>query len=208
MDLKFHESDERLELYALNRLSNSDIISVEEHLLVCELCRGRVDETAVFAYSIREELKNNPAPVRQANGWLAWVTQGWASPMPRFALAGALALAAIAVVVLVRGSHAPLPSVASLQLTAMRGAEVAATLPALELDLTFGDAPPGATALSAEVVDETGANVWRGAPQVGKNAAVARIAKALAPGQYYVRLYDSPDGSPPRLVHEYAFRVK
>jgi len=200
VDLTFHESDERLELYALDRLSDSDVIRIEEHLLICVLCRDRLDETANFAFSVREELRNNPVPIRQPRNWFSWLNVGF---RPQFALAGALALAVLAVVVL-RTGHAPLAAVATLQLQAMRGSDVQSVTPARELDLTFGDAPEGGVSLSVEVVDAGGAAVWRAAPQLENGKVVAKIAKELAPGEYYARLYDSGY----RLVHEYSFRVK
>ena len=202
MDTKFHESDERLELYALDRLSDSDVIRIEEHLLICNLCREKLDEAATFAFSVREQLRANPVPVRprQGSGAFDWLR---GLMKPQFALAGALAMALVSCVVF-RAGDAPLVPVATLQLTAMRGADIMSVAPARELDLTFGDAPASGAALSAEVVDGSGSPIWQGTPQTDGSRVRAKIAKALPPGDYFARLYDSPG----RLVHEYAFRVK
>lgn len=199
MDLNFHESDERLELYALNRLSDSDVIRIEEHLLVCELCRDRLDENANFAFAIREELKNNPS-VRVPKDWFSWLKFGF---RPQLALAGALALALLALIVF-RAGRAPVAPVAALQLTAMRGTEVQAVTPSQKLEVTFADAPAGTGALTVEVVDAGGAPVWQGTAQAGNGAAGVEIPKELAQGEYYARLSDSQG----HLLHEYAFRVK
>jgi hypothetical protein len=40
-----HILDDDLEQYALNRLPDSAAGKVEEHLLICEDCRRRLDET-------------------------------------------------------------------------------------------------------------------------------------------------------------------
>jgi hypothetical protein len=207
VDLTFHESDERLELYALDRLSDSDLIRTEEHLLVCDLCRERLDVTANFALAIRDELKSRPLLKEEIrSGWFSWLEDfgkdgSWMRP--QFALGGALALALVSFVAFRSGNH-PLAPVATLQLTAMRGTDFKTVAPARELDITFGDAPPSTGQLAVEVVDANGSPVWQGPPQVEKAVVRARIAKELKPGEYYARLYDSPG----HLVHEYGFRVK
>jgi hypothetical protein len=202
VDNRFHESDERLELYALGRLSDSDVIRIEEHLLICDSCRDRLDDAANFAVPIRDELRKNPLPhrSRESSGVMDWL-RGFMKP--QFALAGALAMVLVGVVVFRPGSS-PLVPVATLQLTAMRGADLKSVAPARELDLTFGDAPVSGAALNVEVVDAGGGPVWHGSPTSGRGGVHARIAKALPPGEYFARLYDSPG----HLVHEYAFRVK
>jgi len=206
VDNRFHESDERLELYALDRLSDSDVIRIEEHLLICNSCRERLDDAANFAIPIRDELRKNPTPhrSRQTSGvmdWLRGQSQRWARP--QFALAGAFAMVLVGVVVF-RPGNMPLVPVATLQLTAMRGADLKSVAPARELDLTFGDAPVTGGALKVEVVDAGGGPVWLGSPWSDQAGVHARIAKALPPGEYFARLYDSPG----HLVHEYAFRVR
>jgi hypothetical protein len=201
VDATFHESDERLELYALDRLSDSDVIRIEEHLMICDSCRDRLDEAANFAFSIRAELKSKPQLVSQgASGWFSWLEGKWAKP--GFALAGALAMAVIAVSVF-HGGGVQLTPVAALQLTAMRGTDIKAVAPSRELDLTFDDAPANGAQLSVEVVDSGGTPVWHGVPEANSNGVQAKIRKTLEPGEYFARLYDSPS----HLVHEYAFRI-
>lgn len=45
-----HSSDERLEKYSLDRLPESSLAAVEEHLLVCEQCRARLEEIEPLKY--------------------------------------------------------------------------------------------------------------------------------------------------------------
>ena len=193
MDTTFHESDERLELYALQRLSDSDVVSIEEHLLVCDSCRDRLDETATFAVAMREAGKTIPVTV--SRDWFAWLR-------PQLALAGALAVALLAVV-LVWNGNGRLAPVASLQLSAMRGSDAASVQPARELDLTLTDAVAGPGTPMVEVVDGNGARFWSGTPEMSGSVARAKVAKALAAGDYCVRFYDSPG----HMLHEYSFRV-
>jgi hypothetical protein len=196
MEASFHESDDRLELYALGRLSDSDLIGVEEHLLACDVCRDRLDESANVAFAMRETLKNHPAP--SYAGRFEWLKVGWLRP--QFALAGAMAMAVLAVILVWHGNSRMTP-VASLQLTAMRGAEIHTVPAAREIDITFGDA---ARAISVEVVDESGNPVWNGTPEMVGKSVQAKIVKALPAGDYFARVYDSPG----HLLHEYGFRVK
>lgn len=52
-----HPSDDDLELYALGRLTEPDLGRVEEHLLVCEECRVRLDEEDAFVKAVRAALR-------------------------------------------------------------------------------------------------------------------------------------------------------
>jgi hypothetical protein len=197
VDLSFHESDERLELYALGRLSDSDVIETEEHLLFCDACRDRLDRNAEMAIAFRDALKFQPAPAAATQaGWFGWLK-------PQFALAGGFGVVLLAFA-LFRGSSAPMATVASLQLTALRGTESHSVRAAQELDLTFADATSGAGAPLVEVVDSKGGVVWQGPPEIEAGVARAKIRKVLWPGDYFARFYDSPG----HLVHEYAFGVK
>jgi hypothetical protein len=38
-----HPSSAKLEAYSLNKLAGSDVISVEEHVLVCDFCCSRLE---------------------------------------------------------------------------------------------------------------------------------------------------------------------
>jgi anti-sigma factor RsiW len=52
-----HISDDSLELYALGRLQEPELASTEEHLLLCQECRARLEETDAYVTAIREALK-------------------------------------------------------------------------------------------------------------------------------------------------------
>ena len=49
-----HPSDDRLELYALDRLGEPDVAAVDEHLLICEGCQERLALTDLTIEVIRE----------------------------------------------------------------------------------------------------------------------------------------------------------
>jgi len=54
--LHLHPTDEVLELYAMHAISNGEEEYVEEHLIVCELCRLRLDKTEAVIRVIRAAL--------------------------------------------------------------------------------------------------------------------------------------------------------
>jgi hypothetical protein len=54
IDTNLHGTDEELELYAMHRRAGADVQILEEHLLICEYCRNRLDRTAVFVLHMRQ----------------------------------------------------------------------------------------------------------------------------------------------------------
>ena len=43
-----HGTEEQLERYVLGQLPESEIVPLEEHLLLCEVCREKLDEAGVL----------------------------------------------------------------------------------------------------------------------------------------------------------------
>ena len=195
MEKSLHESDDQLELYALDRLPDAAIERIEEHLILCDPCRNRLEDVGSFALTMRQALKN-PAPVRvvRRTGWM----EGW---QLRFAFGGAIAFALVLGVLAYRNTaNLNLPPVATLTLTAMRGA-VTPAAHARALDVTLSGTPVGP--FSVEVTDAAGKTVWSGAAEIRDSSARVRIAQELAPGSYFVRLR-RPGGA---LLTEYGFSV-
>jgi hypothetical protein len=190
-----HQTDERLELYALGRLPEQWVAEVEEHLLVCAACQERVDDLEAYAFAMRQAISTEPAkPPRR----LTWFQRSWLK-IPVLAWSGCLAAIILAVALYLQ-SAPHLAPLASLQLTAMRGAMPVVGL-AREIDITLADAPSGTT-LRAEIVNATGSTVWGGTPEPQTHKIA--LTRQLAPGNYFVRLFD--DGS--KLLHEYGFQVR
>jgi len=194
VDVPLHESDDQLELYALDRLSELEAARVEDHVILCDVCRDRLEEVGTFAFAMRDALLTQPAMAdRERFGWL----RSWFAG-PRLAMAGAFAAVLLAVGIYWMGGSSRMASVASLQLTAIRGSEVQAVAAARELDLTVTDAPAEGAPFRLEVVDSGGAGVWTG------TGLEAKVKTRLAPGDYFVRLYSAQG----QLLHEYEFRVR
>ncbi len=197
MDATGHETEERLELYALGRLAEQDIAQVEEHLFLCEACRDTLDSTADFALAMRNELKERPEPAKKkALEWLRW-------PTPRFAMAGAFAIVLTAVGLYWIRPTIRVAPLTTLQLIALRG-DMPSIGTARELDLTVIDAPAKGGPFRLEVVDGSGSPVWNGAPSPSPKGLEVKVRDRLSPGDYFVRLY----GARGELLHEYGFRVR
>lgn len=192
-----HESDDQLELYALDRLPDDAVERVEEHLIACTACRTRVEEVGTFALTMRQALRAMPAlkPHRRA-GWF----EGWKL---RFAFSGAFAFAVLlAFFAIKNGRDAGLPPVASITLTAMRGATVTSPR-AKQFDLVLADSGSRDKQL-AEVVDATGKLVWSGPVEADGADTHLRLATTLPTGTYFVRLKQSTG----TLIREYGFEVR
>lgn len=195
-----HESEERLELYALGRLPASEAEAVELHLLQCEGCRDRLDEVSRSAASFREALREEPAASRSSGRqqpWFGWLWQ------PRFAMAGSLAAVLVAAGLFWLTAGTPVPAVASLQLTAMRGA-MPSVAQAKQLQLALADAPATDAPFRTELVDDSGSKIWEATVAGPASPLQTKIDRRLATGDYFVRLY----GASGRLLHEYGFRVR
>lgn len=182
-----HPTDDQLELYALRRLPPTERDSLEDHLVICASCRDRCEEVTDFTSAMREAFKTAPAEVESR--WFAWLR-------PKLALAGAFAALVVAIALYwTTGSHR-LTAVAALQLTAMRGSDVASVEPARELDITLGDA---AGAARVEILRTDGTSIWA-APY----ASLTIVRKELPEGDYLLRAY-LPSG---QMLHEYSFRIE
>ncbi len=190
-----HESDDQLELYALDRLPDDAVERVEEHLIVCEVCCTRLDEVGTFAHSMRRALRELPpqqAPRRQ--GWF----EGW---QLRLAIGGAVAFAVILAVVAYRNADSrTLAPVASVTLSAMRGSSVAVT-PARETQLTLEGAPDGP--LTVQVVDSAGKELWSGTASGANQTVRILVSRTLPVGTCFIRLKNQAGA----LLGEYGLEV-
>lgn len=191
-----HESDDQLELYALDRLQDDAVERVEEHLIACDSCRMRLEDVGAFAHTMRQTLRTLPAlKTPRRAGWF----EGW---QLRFAFTGAIAFALLLAFFATRNAKTNLPPVASITLTAMRGAN-AVVPPAKQFDLQLADAARGNNR-TVEVVDSAGKPVWSGTSDGTGSTAHVRITRELPAGTYFVRL----NGAGGELLHEYGFEVR
>jgi hypothetical protein len=207
-----HQTDDHLELYALGRLTDPVLADLEEHLLICGSCRDRLDETDAYVRAMRSAIADEP-PSSSGHNWLKGLFSLRISRLFAPVYAGGFALLLLAAGFYFHSQNRAL-GVAAIELTAMRG-DTQSVRAALETDITLSDTPAGSG--SSEIVDAGGAMVWQevwqeAGQEVWPKAAGGdfaggsrklRVRKQLAPGAYFVRLFDSQG----KLLHEYGFRV-
>lgn len=197
MEAQTHLSEEQLEQYFRGKLDSSIIAPFEEHLLVCSICRERLEETENYVVGTKEALREAPslAPER-ARGWFEWLRR------PAFSMAVGFAALVLVVTFFSRTGDKFAPT-ASLVLTAVRG-EMPQTDPARQFDLRLADSPKDGGPFQVEVVTANGVSVWSGLVAPGPNGVVINEPRPLDAGDYFVRLSGS-DGKP---LREYGFRVR
>ncbi len=200
-----HPSEETLELYVMARLPETDEARVEEHLLVCEECRDRVQEAEDYVQAMQTalaELENQPAerPFRRRGPF----------GLPRLAWAGSLAAAAALAVVLILPKGPGGAEPVQLKLTALRG-ETALTAPVapegralkLRLDAEGLEAP---APYEVRVVDAGGRERFAAVAKPVNGALAFDLPGGLPAGRYWVRIFEP--GRPEVPLREFGFRVE
>ena len=187
-----HLAEDTLEMYSLGRLSETEIDSVEEHLLMCAVCQDRLSETDQFVQAIQSaarELEREP----KAEPW--W-KKLFAAPTPVWAAA---ACALIALVVFIPRQT----PTAVVDLQAMRGPETPVGRPAnaaLTLKLSL-EGLENSGPLQVQIAAASGQIVAITQADRDQSVAVAHTNK-LPSGKYWVRLYSGTE-----LLREYGLTV-
>jgi Putative zinc-finger len=196
-----HAEDEKLERYSLGALDDTDSARVEEHLLICETCRERLEEADVYTAAMRGaaqflRVEMHSRARQPARSW-------W--PLWSDALAVGLALLVFA---LAWGpwrirKPATMPPVAVLLETTRdsRTQTAPSSRPLLlTADLTQLARYP---AYRLEVVDATGRRLIGSSLTPGGGTLSLPIPGGLARGAYYVRLYAASG----EFLREFGLRV-
>jgi hypothetical protein len=189
-----HAEEDELERYSLGQIAEKECAQLEEHLLVCEICRARLEDHDLIAGSMKSAAAQwraeHPAVERK----------GWRFPRLILVLASVVLVSAGALWLGRPRALRNSPAVA-VTLSTARGASAGEHAPArhpldLKLDLTGLQPFPH---YDLQVVDRLGNLVSNGQT----TALTATRISALEPGTYFVRLY-SPAGE---LLREYALQV-
>ena len=189
-----HPSDELLEEYFFHRLEEARVAEIEEHLLICEVCRNAVQELDAFILTMKAE-SARPA-----------ISQPRSLPVAnRIGVAATVAFLLVALVVF-RARPLDNSAPAEVMLSSIRGLESRAEAPAgkpLQLNIEAPDLVSG-QAYRIAVVDAAGGSVWTGAATDAGGRISAQEPKRLAGGMYWIRLYDSEG----RQLREFGMSVK
>ncbi len=199
-----HCTEEALELYALNRLDEGNSEHLEEHILICENCRIRLDAADHYVHAMRtgaaalqKEAVSQPASRWFSLDWFRMPTPTWA--------AAAVAVFAVALISLTQLRHVNNGNPISINLVAERGSAISA--PAhrvLNLKLDARGLDLGAHS-RIELVDARGHMIEEATAVDVEDSIEMRTGIKLNPGGYFVRVYGADATEPAR---EFALNVK
>ena len=211
-----HPREEVLEEYSFGRVHEPLLTVIENHLLICDLCRQNLEELEAYAALVRSVASKweRPPKKESTTARMFAFTGG-----PKVALSLVAAMAAVLASAAVFEWRAPASAGSStVQLVAMRGGNIdsktaepttadgLAIAPArrpvvLEMD---GAHLPPSPEYRIKIVDHSGVEVWSGAAEANGSHLSARLTEASRPGIYWVRLYTSGG----ELLREFGMRVQ
>ncbi len=204
-----HPSEETLERYVMDRLQEAEEACVEEHLLLCEECRGKVEETEDYVRAMQTALAELEQRRSRAarEGSETGRKRRWG--LPRLAWAGSLAAIAAAIVMVVpRNGKQDGP--VELRLTALRG-QAGISAPAapagrrlvLSLDIEGLQRRP---AYEVHLVGAEGEVLFDRTAVAEAGSLKIDLAEGLPAGRYWVRVF--PPGHAKVPLREFEFLIE
>ncbi|MCS7024335.1 MAG: zf-HC2 domain-containing protein [Bryobacteraceae bacterium] len=207
MKIHEHVQEEILEAYVLRRLQAEEREFVEDHILICEPCQKRLDETRQFvraaqiaAARIREQKKRG--------GHLRSYLWNPEKKRPSWAV---VAMASLGLALGISYRYSASPVVQEVSLMTTRGGEDAEVKwqrgLRLKLKLSLQGVEPTSD-YQVVVVDGSGRPIWRSGTlrAQGPDVMEVDLPRQLARGAYWVRLFAGGEGE--RLLREYPLRVQ
>jgi len=197
-------SDESLEKYAMDSLPESMLAELEEHLLVCSLCREKLVEHDSYVDAIRVAATRLDREDESKRRLLARVSHTLTIPRLAWAMTVvALVLAAIGLRVSLRSSQPARPF--AIMLGSMRsfdGQRAPAGRP-IELSLDLAGVPSFPTYI-VKVVNELGWLQLESIGVEGQGKVTTSLSGSLRRGDYIIQLY-----SPSReVLREYILKIE
>lgn len=188
-----HMDVEELERFSTGRVSEEEMEQFEEHLLTCELCQQRFEESDNYVLATRSAALKWREEKAARRSW-------WTLPRLVPVLAG-MALLIVGILALTRFTASAPPM--AVALTATRGTVAGGTVVAgrsmmLSPDLT-GLANPGPYRL--EIVDARGTVTWQGSYNATDGAVPVPAQRV---GVHFVRVYARSG----ELLREYGLDVQ
>jgi hypothetical protein len=201
-----HPAEELLEKYAMGKIAEDQLPSLEEHLLVCSDCQVRMadmDDYVQAANAAAAELERTHAAGKPSL-WEFLSGDFWRIPKPVWA-AG---LAAAVVAMVVPFAHQSVPGT-EVYLSTLRGTNPSATATVnsrakilLRIDTaTIAPAP----SYQLQLVSSTGRQIWNTRVIQKDQQISALVPHTLSAGKYWVRLYAVSDSVNP--LQEFALKV-
>lgn len=207
MDTKSHVRDEFLEAYVFHRLQAEDVDQVEDHLLICEHCQTRLDQTREFIEATRTaaaRIRREEAAGERPQSWWAVL----AVRKPAWVVAGIAVLALAASLPLFRSAN---PTEQEVSLLTTRGAGEATVEGRSNLRLTLRLGLQGVDEQAeyhVALVDSSGKLVWKSGPvrSETREEVRVRIDQSLGSGAYWVRLQGDATGQ--SVLREYPLQIR
>jgi hypothetical protein len=194
-----HIEEEVLEQYAMGTLPGESISELEEHLLVCSFCQGRLVETDTFLTHFRAAATQIHA--RPASFW-----KTFAATQRAFWGVSAVVTAALLLFLITGEPRQAKTEPAVLLLQSLRGPESQAQMASGRPCLIIFDLPleTASADYAIEVVDVVGRPVFEERAGV-KDRRLTVLVQKLRPGAYWVRVYRRPMRE---LVAEYGLKAE
>lgn len=196
----FHIDEDQLDQYAMGSLPEESLAGVEEHLLWCASCQGRLASSQEFLELFRVAAVE-PGLQPSRSFWRERVG------LPRLVWAGAFMLAGLGVLFVMQVGQKPNVTPATVLMQSLRGPEAGGRTRAGSPALLVFDAPENSAAASgyrAVVVDVRGKEIFATAAEWKDGKLTAQV-HALRRGSYWVRLYGAPANEP---IAEYRLTVE
>lgn len=206
-----HLSEEQLEQYLLQQVSEPAAAAVEEHLLVCEHCQTQLEELETFTKTFRAVApilaREDSEPERAGiqTGIMAWLRQQLNNPFPALAFGAAAALVLFLAPFAWRNNPATGPAV-TLELEAVRAATVpeAPSARPLTFRLDLSGLTPAAS-YRAELATNDGETILTRTVEPSDNLGNLDVAEGLSAGRYWLRLYGPNHAEP---IREFGFAIR
>ncbi len=203
-DVNYHATEDHLESYAMGRLPELEVEVLEEHLLLCQGCQLRLDETEAYVVAMKTALRQaakEPATIGdRLRSWVADFQPGFT---PAWAASAALLALAFGLSTRLPILQKPAEPI-FVRLEAMKG----------ETDIPIANRPltlaldsrglPASANYRLQIVNQSGKPVWEAAATPGDANLQAFVKKPLGAGQYFVRIY----GPGPELLREYGLHIR
>jgi hypothetical protein len=196
-----HPSEDDLERFILNMTSESELETLEGHVMSCEHCVEQLEALQIRVAATRLALQNLEAKaaseksVEPARSWRGWFT------IPRLSSAAAGALAFAGAIL------CSIPS--NVSITAFRGTEttIVSEWRPLRMHLNADGLNPGAVAV--ELVDNNGSIIWKGPAAVRQDKVDVDLPRLTKSGPHFLRLYSVQQaGSDGELLREFSLEAK
>lgn len=207
MNTKSHVRDEILEAYILKRLQAEDVDQLEDHLLICEYCQNRLDQSSQFIQATRiaaTRIRAEETNQARRRPWWSVAT----IHRPAFAVV-TIAILGIALSLSYRRSATPVYEEVALMTTRGTGENEVAGRSGLRLKLNLGlqgvDQQPEYRVL---VVDTSGKLIWQSGPVRPETRDEVKVTldQEIGTGTYWVRLMGNSNGK--STLREYPLKVR